>query len=490
VDFHFHFVNCSCCRAKFDGQEEGKLCPICAIWNTKDGFSKRLVPVWQRLVGEQFHDIIDEVRGELYDYIDHDVGGLWEIGAEYEVEDDAGEMAGDETEVDDCGRGVITQEDCFDWSRVLQIVTGREAKSSDDPLEHSPSEHCPPVAKLYLEVAEIVARRADLALFRDGGASETDIDEGLGAELSGFDLGPFTIAVHERGMMVDRVAVRSGCGKLLLSYITQSVTNPRQKGHPAHRFNGLHSELCREDGSLAGNDCGQQSIRRKMIRRQFQAIGDANAPPPYIQVGNFNQQDDLNPPPLCSWNDSTYSLGIHLEGGRHLLELPRNIDTLEFFVRTWRGRYGSESALRLRGACMELAILFGKKGDDVPITPHERSFQLLRAVIESNPEMIDLTDDGMLITGTSGTQWWMWPGEGAHGSSCIIAPADPRIDDPLDDPGACLEMICLFESKQHLPLGDRVVANVLGLLNDEAMAQRIHQVRGAIHSVDMIRRRG
>ena len=88
MDFHFHFVNCSCCRAKFDGQEEGELCPICAIWNTKDGFSKRLVPVWQRLVGEQFHDIIDEVRGELYDYIDHDVGGLWEIGAEYEVEDD------------------------------------------------------------------------------------------------------------------------------------------------------------------------------------------------------------------------------------------------------------------------------------------------------------------------------------------------------------------------------------------------------------------
>ena len=128
---------------------------------------------------------------------------------------------------------------------------------------------------------------------------------------------------------------------------------------------------------------------------------------------------------------------------------------------------------------MELAILFGKKGDDVPITPHERSFQLLRSVV-----------DGMLITGTSGTQWWMWPGEGAHGSSCIIAPADPRMDNPLDDPGACLEMICLFESKQHLPLGDRVVSNVLGLLNDEAMAQRIHQVKSAIHRVDMIRRRG
>ena len=94
-------MNCACCRAKFNGLKEGELCPICSVWNSKEGFSKRLVPVWQRLVGEQFHDIIDEVQGELYDYIDIEVGGLLEIGVEYEVEDDAGEMAGDESEVDD-----------------------------------------------------------------------------------------------------------------------------------------------------------------------------------------------------------------------------------------------------------------------------------------------------------------------------------------------------------------------------------------------------
>jgi hypothetical protein len=117
-------------------------------------------------------------------------------------------------------------------------------------------------------------------------------------------------------------------------------------------------------------------------------------------------------------------------------------------------------------------------------------------VVEANRANIVVTEYGMLLTGTSGTRWWLRAGQGVHGSKCIIATANPRLDDPLDDPTAILDMVCLYEAKQHLPLGDRIVANLLGLLNDEAVASRIFQVHHAIkHSqaisnVTLMKRRG
>jgi len=424
-----------------------ELCPVCAIWNTPAGFSKRLIPVWQRLVGEQFPELSDEMHMAIYN----------DLGLEH-------------------------NELC--WATILSLVTGKKVSASGAAVED-----CSWDIIACLDAAERVARNADLALFRSGEIQSSDADSGLGSNLVALDLGKFTLAVHQRGIIVDGVTVRNGCGNLLFSIIAEALLDNNSKTHPAHRFNGLHNELCREDGAVCRNDLGQETIRRKMIRRQFQVIGDANAPPPFIQERSFGVGEELDPPPLCSWDNHTYSLGMHLNNSRHLLELPRNIGLLEFFVRTWRGRYGSESALKLRAACLELAPIFGQIGDNVPITPYERSFQLLRAVVEANRANIVVTEYGMLLTGTSGTRWWLRSGQGVHGSKCIIATANPRLDDPLDDPTAILDMVCLYEAKQHLPLGDRIVANLLGLLNDEAVASRIFQVHHAIKHSQAIKQR-
>lgn len=431
-----------------DDEREDILCEVCAAWNDEDGLRKRIMPVWQRLVDETFTEILEETQVELL----HD--GHLEMDAD------------------------------LDWWSVLSLITGQELtfpKSSFSKL--------PRPAQFAIVNLVHKSRQSELALFGDGGARGPGIEDGMGMLIEKINVDHLQVAIQEKGLVVDGVAVREGPGMLLASMITESLEKGGVAGHPAHRFNALHDQLCREEGSICGSDVGHFTIRRKLIRRHFQVIGDANAPPQHNLFDNFQRQKANSAPPLCTWDTMGYSLGLHLDTGRRLLTLPRDVVLLETFVRAWRGRYGGEAAMRLRAACLLLVEIHGKEGNDVPITPHERSFQLLRSVVEANQNRVIATEDGLMVLGTSGVAWWIWPGEGAHGSKCILAPADPRVDNPLEEPEAILEPICLYESQQHLPLGDRIVSNLLGLLNDKQVGVRIHQVRSAINYVNRLRLR-
>ena len=99
---------------------------------------------------------------------------------------------------------------------------------------------------------------------------------------------------------------------------------------------------------------------------------------------------------------------------------------------------------------------------------------MLRGVVDSNPDRVSFLDNGLLITRTLGVRWTITRGQGVHDAPYVIEPV-------------CMEnkerkgnQVCLFDHSAHLPLGDRLVTTVLGLLNDSTIAREIPQVAFAV----------
>jgi hypothetical protein len=99
---------------------------------------------------------------------------------------------------------------------------------------------------------------------------------------------------------------------------------------------------------------------------------------------------------------------------------------------------------------------------------------MLRGVVDANPERVAFLKDGLLVTGTMGVRWSITRGVGVHNTPYVIEPVC-MVD--LERKGL---PVCLFDVSTELPLGDRLVMTVLGLLNDSVISQTIPQVALAV----------
>lgn len=123
----------------------------------------------------------------------------------------------------------------------------------------------------------------------------------------------------------------------------------------------------------------------------------------------------------------------------------------------------------------------------------QRSFQLLRGVVESNPR-VSVTSGGYELTGSSGARWRITSPE------CLTShhhePFDVLIrchanltegdvywvNPPIDFEQHLWAFVCIHSSHHgaQFPIGDQLCAVVLGLLNDITLSAVIPQILGAL----------
>ena len=437
-------MHCICCRQDMPSGDI-QMCEICAIWNREEELIRRLEPVWQR-------------NGH---YGNHD-----EIAKMVEA-----------FELKNVYNGTT-----ISWHKVLSLAIGKEVPAlTVKKRKGIENEH------FSLFHLRNTAQKIGNPMFNGNEilSPSVDIENVSGRRMSGgktIDLsGGLQVAVDKKAIRFSGFSIEQGSGDILLQMIMDYFREPSDPMQIAVRYNRLHSELCWSEGMKKNN--GDDVFNQPTIRSLFTAVGDPNTPPPdykkfttYVRKNNSN----ISPPPLCTWNEKGYLMGLRIDGERKLLPLPNKLNLLEIFIKTWRGRYGSEARKKLRTACYCLSFSFGQTGEGYPLTPHERSFQLLRSIVKANEDRIRCHNNGFLVKGSSGFWWWITHGNGAHGSECVLALADPRVENPGENPNAVLNQICLYESSQELPLGDRICSNVLGLLNDLEISQNIPQVGGAL----------
>ena len=238
-------------------------------------------------------------------------------------------------------------------------------------------------------------------------------------------------------------------------------------------FLAIHSALT---GANRGTSNEPQSRIAMALRgMMFMPVGSAKAP--MLSVSDHRSRGG-QAPPMCDWNSEGYLLGIVGKNSeRRVLPLPQDPRVLERFTNTWRGRHGSAAAMRLRAYCLVSGLRIGLGANAATITPHERSFQMLCGIASSNEE-VTASAHGLLVKGTSGVQWLIRPGNGAHNSPYLIHPV--RTLEPL----RLLTAVCLYDSGHNLPLGDRLASQTLALLNDKAVATKVYQVAAAINAAN------
>ena len=268
------------------------------------------------------------------------------------------------------------------------------------------------------------------------------------------------------GLDVGDWTLTYGPGHLLLRLILS------QGSDPGGRFVRLMKQLMGMNGIDFRPIMERMNLRKDQLWIQdFQSPGAVR--PFILETVKWPEDPPFNYTPA----------GFHItvlneDGKRHVLQLPRSPRSIEAFIAIWNGRDGADIARRLRGLTMAWAIDSGHEDQGEVANPTERSFYLLRSVVDA---MSGIWCDGshLRIAGSSGVHWRLSPGRGAHGAPYIIRPV-------AQTPGGnevLFREICAFDAADELPLGDRICTVALSLLNDADTRHQIHTVNNAVHKV-------
>jgi len=135
------------------------------------------------------------------------------------------------------------------------------------------------------------------------------------------------------------------------------------------------------------------------------------------------------------------------------------------------GHHGQEPLWRLRaGAINDTVYWKNYLSTEVWEEPRKKSFQYLRQIVEATPE-IKPTPRGLVIQGESGAVYLLKARTFHAGTPIpvVLNLPESRIESTL---GVCIHM----EHGCKLPLGDRIAALALGLVNDIKTARLIEQL--------------
>ena len=268
------------------------------------------------------------------------------------------------------------------------------------------------------------------------------------------------------GLDVGDWTLTYGPGHLLLRLILGDGNDP------GGRFVRLMKQLMGMNGIDLRSITDRMELRKDQL--WIQDIRLPGAVRPFILEAIEWPED----PPFNYTPDGFHITILDENRKRHVLRLPHSPRAIEAFSAIWNGRDGPDLARRLRGLTMAWAIDSGNEDEGEVANPTERSFYLLRSVVDGAPGI--WCDRGHLrIAGSSGVHWRISPGIGAHGAPYIIRPV-------AQTPGGnevLFREICAFDAADELPLGDRICTVALGLLNDEEIRHQIFTINAAIRKV-------
>tara|TARA_B100001996_G_C18626801_1_gene580090 strand:- start:908 stop:1426 length:519 start_codon:yes stop_codon:yes gene_type:complete len=160
------------------------------------------------------------------------------------------------------------------------------------------------------------------------------------------------------------------------------------------------------------------------------------------------------------------------------MSLPKSSRAIEAFTAIWNGRDGSRLARHLRGISFRWALSSGIIQSDSVANPTERSFLLLRSIIDASPN-IKMDGFQISIIGSSGVEWRISAGVGVHGAPYIVRP----VGRTKEGKTVLFREVCAYDAADELPIGDRIATMTLSLLNDENTAKRVDTIRMGINMV-------
>ena len=415
--------NCRCCRSTLLAEDspDAEMCAVCLPWNNVRELMRTSVPAWQIHMQRDQQQLLDDAD----DWLDGDGAQIAEL---------------------------LPSEPA--WAALLRAVSGQRhirADSDELDLESEPE----------LDALRTLLSSRHSPLFP--GVADDDVNplqDELRIEVAGHRL-----VSDERSLLVDGVPIEAGPGDLLLRMLFEAnyeVATARFLRILAH-IEGRQDE--------DGVNLEQRRRRTALHSCRFHSVGAADAPRPTANLKGFSEST----PPLCDWDSKRWMLGIdNGTGSRVLMPLPSTPTLVERFLSIWSGRPSRRVSDRLRAICLRWAARCSTSSPEARITPHERSFGMLRGVVDANPERVAFLEDGLLVTGTLGVRWSITKGQGVHNTPYVIEPVC------MDDPDRKGNQVCLFDQSSDLPLGDRLVMTVLGLLNDSTISQTIPQVALAV----------
>ena len=151
--------------------------------------------------------------------------------------------------------------------------------------------------------------------------------------------------------------------------------------------------------------------------------------------------------------------------------LPESMILRQALAEILLGHHGQEPLWRLRaGAINDTVYWKNYLSTEAWEEPRKKSFQYLRQIVEANSE-IKPTLKGLVIQGESGANYLLQAKRFNAGTptTVVLNLPESRIESTQ---GVCIHM----EPGCKLPLGDRIAALALGLVNDIKTARLIEQL--------------
>ena len=407
------FRVCRCCREPLLKNNDRILCSVCRPWNNPNELLRLSMPAWQNYLEQHQKELMRETREWLR--IEQRIIGAIPYAA--------------------------------GWAELLRKISGNDQIYCSNIYieDHRDYEE-------YLKIREVLVSRKSKMF--PGLEADVCGDAEIEVRFNGHN-----IRTSGTAMIVDGARVSQGPGTLLFMMMLE-----KRAESVVRRFLDIFEQI---EGNTKITKTTIERNRREALRGGlFSLIGSSDAPQPE------SKRMKAVPAPLCDWSHDTYLLGIEIEGrGRHVIPLPTQPDLLEKFLTIWNGRPSMYASDRLQALSRHLAIMIGIEAEDARITPLERSFSLLRSVIDTNSEFIEIINGEFFVKGRSGVTWRVKPGEGAHGSPYLIQTSNAGFS--FGQP------ICMYDDAK-LPLGDRLASVVLGLLNDNILRTQYEQIHYAI----------
>jgi len=278
-----------------------------------------------------------------------------------------------------------------------------------------------------------------------------------------------TEVLYDNGVLrIDGYHIAYGPGKLLMRFLLENRSDP----------GGRYSRVMQQ---LLGLDAKDLSQRERLpetpsTRKWEGGFRLAGSVRPFLLGSELNFPD-----PPFDWEPEGFDLVVlDNKQQRHRMPLPKSSRSIEAFTAIWNGRDGPRLARHLRGISFQWALSCGIIQDHSVANPTERSFQLLRSIVDASPN-INVQGFQISIQGSSGVEWRISAGIGVHGAPYIVRP----VGRTKNGRTVLFREVCAYDTAEDLPIGDRIATMTLSLMNDENTAKRVDTVRWGI---DMAKR--
>ena len=253
------------------------------------------------------------------------------------------------------------------WAEVLSKIMGKV-----NPSELLDEWNDATISLILEDIKNVII--PELPLFQRG-TNRIQTPHQLSSELR-FGKIMDTEVLYDDGILrIDGHKIAFGPGNLLMRFLLE------KRNDPAGRFSRVMQQLL----GLSTMDLSQ---RDRLPEINFNSKWEggfrlAGSVRPFLLGSDFNLPD-----PPFDWSPEGFDLVVlDNERNRHRMKLPKSTRSIETFTAVWNGRDGPKLAKLLRGISFRWAINSGIIQTDSVANPTERSFQLLRTIVDSMPHI-------------------------------------------------------------------------------------------------------